>query len=91
MAPEHVSAEVLQYMRKPPRAVTLNFFERYAEMNARLGMKQFSSPISCRPIGSTLKEAVELAEFIATAACAQSEGRTSPDARFALHLSIIPA
>ncbi|MCD8162006.1 MAG: YgiQ family radical SAM protein [Synergistaceae bacterium] len=63
--PEHVSAEVLQYMRKPPRAVTEEFLKRYAEMNARLGMKQFLVPyfMSAHP-GSTLKEAVELAEFI---------------------------
>ena len=65
VAPEHVSAEVLQYMRKPPRAVTEEFLKRYAEMNARLGMKQFLVPyfMSAHP-GSTLKEAVELAEFI---------------------------
>lgn len=65
IAPEHVSAEVLKYMRKAPKSVTVEFFEKYREMNRRLGLKQFLVPyfMSSHP-GSTLKEAVELAEFI---------------------------
>lgn len=65
IAPEHVSDAVLKYMHKPGRAVTEEFMRRYAEMNERLGMKQYLVPyfISSHP-GSTLKEAVELAEFI---------------------------
>ena len=65
IAPEHVSPAVLQYMRKPPRAVTEEFLRRYNEMNEKLGMNQFMVPyfMSAHP-GSTLKEAVELAEFI---------------------------
>ncbi|MDO5115892.1 MAG: YgiQ family radical SAM protein [Synergistaceae bacterium] len=65
IAPEHVSESVLKYMRKPGRAVTEEFLRLYAETNARLGMKQYLVPyfISAHP-GSTLKEAVELAEFI---------------------------
>ena len=65
IAPEHVSDAVLKYMRKPGRAVTAEFFERYRETNFRLGLRQFLVPyfMSAHP-GSTLKEAVELAEFI---------------------------
>lgn len=65
IAPEHVSPEVLKYMRKAPREVTEEFIRRYREMNEKLGMKQFLVPyfISAHP-GSTLKAAVELAEFI---------------------------
>ena len=65
IAPEHISDAVLRYMRKPPRKVTEEFIKRYREVNSRMGMKQFLVPyfISAHP-GSSLKEAVELAEFI---------------------------
>ena len=65
IAPEHVSDGVLKYMHKPGRAVTAEFFERYREMNRKLGLRQFLVPyfMSAHP-GSTLREAVELAEFI---------------------------
>ena len=65
VAPEHVSPAVLKYMRKPARAVTEEFLKRYNEMNEKLGLKQFMVPyfMSAHP-GSTLKEAVELSEFI---------------------------
>ena len=65
IAPEHISPNVLRYMRKPGRAATEEFMRRYAKVNAKLGLKQFLVPyfISAHP-GSTLKEAVELAEFI---------------------------
>lgn len=65
VAPEHVSPQVLKYMRKPPREITEEFLRRYNAMNEKLGLKQFMVPyfMSAHP-GSTLKEAVELAEFI---------------------------
>lgn len=65
IAPEHISPNVLKYMRKPGREVTEEFMRRYAKVNEKLGLKQFLVPyfISAHP-GSTLKEAVELAEFI---------------------------
>ena len=65
IAPEHISPKVLRYMRKPGRAVTEEFLKKYAEMNKKLGLKQFIVPyfISAHP-GSGLKEAIELAEFI---------------------------
>lgn len=65
IAPEHVSQAVLKYMRKPGRKVTEEFISRYRKVNEKLGLKQYLVPyfISAHP-GSTLKEAVELAEFI---------------------------
>lgn len=65
IAPEHVGSETLKYMRKPGKAATEEFIKRYAAMNRKLGLRQFLVPyfMSSHP-GSTLKEAVELAEFI---------------------------
>ncbi len=65
IAPEHISPAVLRYMRKPGREVTEEFMRRYAKINGRLGLKQYLVPyfMSAHP-GSTIKEAVELAEFI---------------------------
>ena len=65
IAPEHISPNVLKYMRKPGREATEEFIRRYSKVNEKLGLKQFLVPyfISAHP-GSTLKEAVELAEFI---------------------------
>ncbi|MEG1642509.1 MAG: YgiQ family radical SAM protein, partial [Synergistaceae bacterium] len=65
IAPEHVSRNVLKYMRKAPKEVTSEFIEKYRKMNEKIGMKQFLVPyfMSAHP-GSTLKEALELAEYI---------------------------
>lgn len=65
IAPEHVSNNVLKYMRKPSKEVTSEFIKQYREVNKKLGMKQFLVPyfMSAHP-GSTLKDALELAEFI---------------------------
>lgn len=65
IAPEHISKNVLKYMRKPPREVTEKFFALFAETNRRIGKKQFLVPyfMSSHP-GSTLRDAAELAEFI---------------------------
>ncbi|WP_241156421.1 MULTISPECIES: YgiQ family radical SAM protein [unclassified Adlercreutzia] len=64
VAPEHVSDEVLRHMGKPSRAVYDAFVRAYEAENARVGKKQYLVPylMSSHP-GSTLKEAVELAEF----------------------------
>ena len=64
VAPEHVSDTVLEAMGKPPRAVYDRFVAAYGRENERAGKKQFLVPylMSSHP-GSTLKEAVELAEF----------------------------
>ena len=64
LAPEHVSDGVLRVMGKPPARVYQQFVERFNAANEELGLKQFAIPylMSSHP-GSTLKEAVELAEF----------------------------
>ena len=64
LAPEHVSDSVLSVMGKPGNEVYRRFVERFDEVNRRLGKKQFVLPylMSSHP-GSTMKEAVELAEF----------------------------
>lgn len=64
VAPEHVSDEVLRYMGKPPHAVYQKFCYKYENLNKKLGLKQFLVPylMSSHP-GSTLREAVELAEY----------------------------
>ena len=65
VAPEHVSDAVLELMGKPPRSVYDRFVEAYRKENERAGLKQFLVPylMSSHP-GSTLKEAVELAEYV---------------------------
>lgn len=64
VAPEHVSDRVLSRMGKPSRSVYEAFCRKYKSMNERLGKKQYLVPylMSSHP-GSTLKEAVELAEY----------------------------
>lgn len=65
VAPEHISDAVLSLMGKPGRAVYEQFVKKYDKINTRLGKKQFLVPylMSSHP-GSTLKEAVELAEYL---------------------------
>lgn len=65
VAPEHISDSVLKLMGKPENAVYEKFQARYKKINERLGKKQYIVPylISSHP-GSTLKEAVALAEYL---------------------------
>ena len=65
VAPEHVSDAVLNRMGKPKNAVYRRFVKEYKEMNERLGKDQYLVPylMSSHP-GSTMKEAVELAEYL---------------------------
>ena len=64
VAPEHVSDAVLSRMGKPSRAIYDEFCRQYRKTNERLGKKQYLVPylMSSHP-GSTLKEAIELAEY----------------------------
>ena len=64
VAPEHVSDAVLQKMGKPQNSVYEAFKKKFKEMNEQLGKEQYLVPylMSSHP-GSTLKEAVELAEY----------------------------
>ncbi len=65
VAPEHISDKVLEKMGKPKAAVYHQFVREYGKMNEKLGKKQYLVPylMSSHP-GSTLQEAVELAEFL---------------------------
>ena len=65
VAPEHISDAVLQKMGKPENAVYERFIKKYKKLNEQMGKKQFVVPylMSSHP-GSTLKEAVELAEYL---------------------------
>lgn len=65
VAPEHISDAVLKRMGKPENAVYEKFVEKYNDLNEKLGKKQFLVPylMSSHP-GSTLKEAIELAEYL---------------------------
>lgn len=65
VAPEHVADPVLKRMGKPENQVYRRFVREYNEMNQKLGKKQYLVPylMSSHP-GSTMKEAVELAEYL---------------------------
>ena len=65
VAPEHVSDNVLRLMGKPENSVYREFIRRFDRTNQRLGLDQYAVPylISSHP-GSTLKDAVALAESI---------------------------
>ena len=65
VAPEHISDAVLKRMGKPENKVYEKFQKKYKQLNEKLGLKQFLVPylMSSHP-GSTLKEAVELAEYL---------------------------
>lgn len=65
VAPEHISQNVLSKMGKPRREVYDAFVAKYKAINEKLGMKQYLVPylMSSHP-GSTLRDAVELAEYL---------------------------
>ena len=64
VAPEHVSDAVLSKMGKPKNSVYNRFVDKYYALNKQYGMDQYLVPylMSSHP-GSTMKEAVELAEY----------------------------
>ena len=65
VAPEHVSDAVLEKMGKPRRKVYDEFVSKYESYNRKYQMNQYLVPylMSSHP-GSTLKEAIELAEYL---------------------------
>lgn len=65
VAPEHVADAVLQKMGKPANHVYQKFVDRYYKYNKELNKNQFLVPylMSSHP-GSTLKEAIQLAEYL---------------------------
>ena len=64
VAPEHISDNVLRVMGKPSRAVYDAFVDAFEDACAKAGKEQYLVPylMSSHP-GSTLAEAVELAEY----------------------------
>jgi len=64
VAPEHVAEPVLSLMGKPEHKVYEEFTRQFYKMNEKIGKEQYLVPylMSSHP-GSTLKEAVELAEY----------------------------
>ena len=65
VAPEHVSEEVTRLMGKTGKKIFLRFAKKFRQVNDSIGKKQYLVPyfMSSHP-GATLKDAVELAEFI---------------------------
>jgi len=65
VAPEHVADPVLKRMGKPEASVYNQFVKEYKAMNQKIGKEQYLVPylMSSHP-GSTLKEAIELAEYL---------------------------
>lgn len=65
VAPEHVSDQVLYYMRKPEHKVYEEFLKKFQRANEKSGKRQFVVPylMSSHP-GCTIKEAVKLAEYV---------------------------
>ncbi len=64
-APEHVSERVLQLMNKPSIELYKEFEDKFYKINKEIKKDQYAVPyfISSHP-GSTIKDAIELAEFI---------------------------
>lgn len=65
VAPEHISDAVLSKMGKPENSVYEAFLKKYKRINKEINKEQYVVPylMSSHP-GSTMKEAVELAEYL---------------------------
>ena len=65
VAPEHCSAQTLDYMGKPHFDVYERFRDKYQRLNQRYGLEQYLVPylMSSHP-GCTLNDAVDLAVFL---------------------------
>ena len=74
VAPEHISDPVLECMGKPSNKVYERFRKKYRQINEELGLKQFLVPylMSSHP-GSTLKEAIALAEYLRDTGCSPEQ------------------
>jgi uncharacterized radical SAM protein YgiQ len=65
VAPEHVAEPVLTAMQKSGKDVFLKFLAAFRRENQRLGKEQYLVPyLMCSHPGSSLPEAIELAEFL---------------------------
>ena len=74
VAPEHVADAVLSKMGKPENSVYRAFCKKYAQINKSLGKPQYLVPylMSSHP-GSTLKEAIALAEYLRDIGCSPEQ------------------
>lgn len=65
VAPEHISHKVLKFMGKPAGKTYDKFMEKFYKITERIEKKQYIIPylMSSHP-GSSLKEAIELAEYL---------------------------
>jgi len=65
VAPEHCSDRVLEKMGKPKFKYYKKFYDKFFEVNKKMGCKQFLVPylMSSHP-GCTLKDAIDLAMYI---------------------------
>lgn len=65
IAPEHITDRVTYMMGKSSKKVYVDFVRKFEQVNKKLGKKQYLVPyfMSSHP-GATLKDAVELAEFL---------------------------
>ena len=70
VAPEHISSSVLRYMGKPDVQVYDTFRSRFFALSKAVGKEQYLVPylMSSHP-GSTLKDAVRLAEYLKQQNC----------------------
>lgn len=65
VAPEHCSSRVLNLMGKPSIAVYEKFKKKFEDASKRAGKRQHVLPyFICSHPGSTLKDAIELAEYL---------------------------
>ncbi len=74
VAPEHVADAVLSKLGKPPNSVYQAFCKKYERINRSLGKEQYLVPylMSSHP-GSTLKEAIALAEYLRDIGCSPEQ------------------
>ncbi len=74
VAPEHIADAVLSKLGKPENKVYQAFCKKYATINKALGKEQYLVPylMSSHP-GSTLKEAIALAEYLRDNGCSPEQ------------------
>ena len=74
VAPEHAADAVLSKLGKPANSVYQAFCRKYAQINKALGKEQYLVPylMSSHP-GSTLKEAIALAEYLRDIGCSPEQ------------------
>lgn len=77
-------------MGKPENAVYERFTHKYEEINKRLGLKQYLVPylMSSHP-GSTMKEAVKLAEYLRDLGYMPEQVQILPDTVYDFHLYVL--